>query len=236
MGFQTLMIVDIFSTFDPSNHSTNLISSTLFWSLCLAPIFIIFSSIWGSSPNYQWLFSSLFSIISSQTKRTTGYHLKGFSSILSSLFLTIIFVNFLGLIPSLFRVSPHLLFTLSFGLPLWFTFIISAIACNPKSMAANLLPGGAPRWLNPALIIIETTSILIRPITLCFRLAANMTAGHIVLSLIGIYASIYIFSSCPSFFLIFFIETRYSIFEFGICLIQAYIFCLLLSLYSNDHP
>jgi F-type H+-transporting ATPase subunit a len=71
---------------------------------------------------------------------------------------------------------------------------------------------------------------------LSFRLAANMRAGHILLGLIGIAASSAIFSSPLSFSLLFLIQLGYIIFEIGICLIQAYIFCLLLSLYSEDHP
>jgi F0F1-type ATP synthase membrane subunit a len=32
------------------------------------------------------------------------------------------------------------------------------------------------------------------------------------------------------------IQVFYTIFEFGIRLIQAYIFCLLITLYSDEHP
>ena len=32
------------------------------------------------------------------------------------------------------------------------------------------------------------------------------------------------------------IQVLYSVFEFGIGVIQAYIFCLLITLYSDEHP
>jgi len=76
---------------------------------------------------------------------------------------------------------------------------------------------------------------MVRPITLSVRLVANMSAGHIVLRLIGIYRSSYLFINSLSFLVLLFIQVGYIIFEVGICLIQAYIFCLLLTLYADDH-
>ena len=77
----------------------------------------------------------------------------------------------------------------------------------------------------------------VRPITLSFRLAANISAGHIVLTLIRVYLvfSVFMLGRGVSVFLLF-VEVGYTLFEFGICIIQAYIFCLLLSLYTEDHP
>jgi len=79
--------------------------------------------------------------------------------------------------------------------------------------------------------------MLVRPITLSFRLAANMSAGHIVLTLVRVYLvfRIFVIGSSVIVFL-FLVEVGYILFEFGICIIQAYIFCLLLSLYTEDHP
>jgi ATP synthase subunit 6 len=96
---------------------------------------------------------------------------------------------------------------------------------------------GAPAPLNPFLVIIETVRILVRPITLSVRLTANMRAGHIVLTLVGNYLTARFFiSSIFSILLLISIQVLYTIFEFGISLIQAYIFCLLITLYSDEHP
>jgi len=54
-----------------------------------------------------------------------------------------------------------------------------------KKTIGHLLPDRVPLWSNLFLIIIETIRIVVRPIILRFRLAANITAGHIVLSLIA---------------------------------------------------
>jgi ATP synthase subunit 6 len=108
---------------------------------------------------------------------------------------------------------------------------------NPTSVIAGLLPMGAPAPLNPFLVVIETVSILVRPVTLSVRLTANISAGHIVLTLIGNYLTARFFlSSVFSILLLALIQVFYTIFEFGISLIQAYIFCLLITLYSDEHP
>lgn len=101
---------------------------------------------------------------------------------------------------------------------------------------AGLLPAGAPIALNPFLILIETVRILVRPITLSVRLVANMGAGHIVIGLIGTYLSSAVFSySWLAFFVLLFVQVFYFVFEFGVSLIQGYIFSLLLTLYADEH-
>ena len=77
--------------------------------------------------------------------------------------------------------------------------------------------------------------IIARPVTLSVRLVANISAGHIVLTLISGYSSFFLCSSFIKFFIILPTQVGYIIFELGVCLIQAYIFCLLLSLYREDH-
>merc|ERR1712080_535403 len=106
---------------------------------------------------------------------------------------------------------------------------------------------GISSLLTPLFVIIITTNLIgLIPyvfsstshllFTLSFRLAANISAGHIVLTLLGAYTITAILSSPSRFIFLFPTEILYILFEIGICLIQAYIFCLLLSLYSDDHP
>lgn len=231
------MITDIFSSFDPAiNNIHPLFSGTLFWLLRSSIILILSGSFWLTPSSSQSILFTPINLINSQLSRTFRINIKGISSLLTPLFIIIITVNLIGLIPYVFRATRHLLFTLSFGSIIWLRIILSAISYNPYIFTANLLPGGAPLWLNPFLVLIETLRILFRPITLSFRLAANIRAGHIVLTLLGAYTITAIISSPLSFIFLFPTEILYTLFEVGICLIQAYIFCLLLSLYSDDHP
>ena len=232
------MILDLFSSFDP--HTYSLFSSyspSLFWLINLSLLIISLAIFWIRPSWTFWIFHSLLDIIVSQVSRTFGRHITSTTSLVAPLFIILIMINFIGLLPYVFRSTSHLLFTLRFGLPIWLALILSSVANSPSYFAAGLLPSGAPDWLNPFLVLIETVRILLRPITLSFRLAANMRAGHVVLTLAGVYTTFFLFSGGSiwptiSFFIF---QLFYILFEIGICLIQAYIFCLLISLYSEDH-
>lgn len=230
-------MVDIFSSFDPATNSLFSLSSSIFWFMGFLLLSVLHPLFWVAPNRISGLTNSISSVIVEQVGRTFGTHLKGMSSILSSLFILIMLTNLIGVIPYVFRFSSHLIFSLSLGLPIWATIIVSGVIKSPSYAAANLLPAGAPAWLNPFLILVETLRILVRPITLCFRLTANIRAGHVVIGLVGTYLSRALVTLDPiSLTSLLLIQTGYTIFEFGVSMIQAYIFCLLLSLYRDDHP
>ena len=97
------------------------------------------------------------------------------------------------------------------------------------------MPSGAPLALALLLVIIEIASYLSRPLALGMRLAANLTAGHILLAILGDFGfKLLILSSSftnlfPIFIIIFMV-----ILEVGVLVIQAYVFTLLLLIYLKD--
>lgn len=230
------MLTDIFSSFDPATRLLfSNFPSIFFWGFTILFFLIVSSSYWTSQSSFNQFLRYPKDTAHSQVSRTFGAHLKGFSGLITATFLLILVTNLTGLLPYVFRTSRHLYLTLSLALPLWLRLIISSFLNSPSRFAARILPGGAPDWLNPFLVLAESLRILVRPVTLSFRLAANITAGHVVLRLIGIYAARAIFNPGTSTILLLSIQSFYILFELGICLIQAYIFCLLLSLYADDH-
>ncbi len=68
-----------------------------------------------------------------------------------------------------------------------------------------------------------------RPISLSVRLAANMTAGHILLKIMASFVGLGLIGIFPFSFLLIFTG-----FEIFVACLQAYIFALLCSLYLND--
>nr|YP_010318375.1 ATP synthase F0 subunit 6 [Amalda mucronata]ULC82868.1 ATP synthase F0 subunit 6 [Amalda mucronata] len=230
------MLVDIFSSFD-DNNQVFMSLYILMWIFSLLTIVLFSSLYWIMSPRWITLVSTFKDTASSQVFRSFGANMGGFVNIITGLFLFLILMNLSGLVPYVFSPTSHLAISLSLGLPLWLSLIVSAVFFNPTTVVAGLLPMGAPAPLNPFLVIIETVSIMVRPITLSVRLTANMSAGHIVLTLIGNYLTASLFmSSIFSVLLLLGIQVLYTIFEFGIALIQSYIFCLLITLYSDEHP
>nr|AKL90672.1 ATP synthase F0 subunit 6 [Columbella adansoni] len=230
------MLVDIFSSFD-DNNQVFMSLYVLMWLFSLVTIVLFSSTYWVMTPRWVSVISVFKDTGSSQVFRSFGVNMGGFVNVVSGLFVFLIMMNMSGLIPYVFSPTSHLAVSLSLGLPLWLSLIVSALFFNPSSVVAGLLPMGAPAPLNPFLVVIETVSIMVRPITLSVRLTANMSAGHIVLTLIGNYLTASFFlSSFFSMVLLLSIQVLYTIFEFGISLIQAYIFCLLITLYSDEHP
>nr|YP_514792.1 ATP synthase F0 subunit 6 [Sepioteuthis lessoniana]BAE80058.1 ATP synthetase subunit 6 [Sepioteuthis lessoniana] len=229
------MMVDIFSSFD--DHNSTLFSMHMMtWIISLWSLFFINSSFWINPSNLSNLMNMPKQAINIQTTRSFSMNLGGFSLIVSALFITIINFNMLGLMPYVFSTTSHLAMTFSLSLPLWFSLIISSYSNNPYSSLAFMLPMGTPTFLIPFLPIIESLSILVRPITLSIRLAANISAGHIILTLIGDYLMISMLSNNMTVsFIVMLIQIGYFIFEIGIGIIQGYIFSLLITLYTDDH-
>lgn len=234
------MLTDLFSSFDPLiveiSSQTKNTRVFLMWFANIIPIIASISFFWIAPTRTSQTLSLPISLINDQISRTIGKSIKGITSIVAPLFLFLILTNWTGLIPYVLPSSSHLLLTLSFGLPLWLSLIISSAKNNITSFIAALLPEGAPDWLNPFLTVAETIRISVRPATLSFRLAANIRAGHIVLALIGSYViSLLLSQNITLFLLLLPAHIGYILFELAIGIIQAFIFCLLLRLYSEDH-
>uniref|UniRef100_UPI0030E21025 ATP synthase F0 subunit 6 n=1 Tax=Haemadipsa hainana TaxID=909595 RepID=UPI0030E21025 len=230
------MFMDVFSIFDPYEF-TPLLYNYIYMIIIMLPLFtlMLFNYVWKVKTTSNFIINLPFTMMMSQCMRSKGTNIKGMSIIIITLFLMIISINIAGLISYSFSLSSHLFYTLLMSFPLWSSLIISSFFKKKKQFIAHLLPDGAPEWLNPFLIIIETVSIMVRPLTLAFRLAANMTAGHVVLSLMNLYLSLMMNKFNSNNLLLTFISSFYLLFELMICLIQAYIFCLLLTLYCDDH-
>lgn len=208
----------------------------LVWFLSLVAIIAFRFQYWSKSAKWSSVLKMFYNVASSQLYRSKGLGLKGLVQVVNSIFLLLVILNLMGLVPYVFSVRSHLVTSFLIALPMWLSFIVSGMFYNLRSVIASLLPMGAPAGLNPFLVIIETVRISVRPITLSVRLTANIRAGHIVLTLIGCYMVGRIFMSKGYLVLSAMIQVFYTIFEFGICLIQAYIFCLLVRLYADEHP
>uniref|UniRef100_A0A5F9DBY9 ATP synthase F(0) complex subunit a n=1 Tax=Oryctolagus cuniculus TaxID=9986 RepID=A0A5F9DBY9_RABIT len=85
------------------------------------------------------------------------------------------------------------------------------------------------------LVIIETISLFIQPIALAVRFTANITAGHLLIHLIGDAALALISIRTTTALISFIILLLLTILEFAVALIQAYVFTLLVSLYLHDN-
>lgn len=155
--------------------------------------------------------------------------------ILISLILFIGSTNLLGLLPHSFTPTTQLSINLGMAIPLWAGTVILGFRHKTKVSLAHFLPQGTPLPLIPMLIVIETISLFIQPVALAVRLTANITAGHLLIHLIGGATLALISISTATAFITFVILVLLTVLEFAVALIQAYVFTLLVSLYLHDN-
>lgn len=98
-------------------------------------------------------------------------------------------------------------------------------------MLAHLVPLGTPYVLMPFMVLIESVRNIIRPLTLSVRLAANIVAGHLLLTLLR--------SQCAPARLLLISPLILSlillgVLESAVALIQGYVFRVLRTLYVNE--
>nr|QBK82302.1 ATP synthase F0 subunit 6 [Circus assimilis] len=155
--------------------------------------------------------------------------------ILTSLMMLLLMTNLLGLLPYTFTPTTQLSMNMALAFPLWLATLLMGLRNQPTMSLGHLLPEGTPTPLIPVLILIETASLLIRPLALGIRLTANLTAGHLLIQLIST-ATITLLPTLPTVSaLTSLILLLLTILEIAVAMIQAYVFTLLLSLYLQEN-
>nr|WNH19116.1 ATP synthase F0 subunit 6 [Sphoeroides dorsalis] len=153
----------------------------------------------------------------------------------ASLMIFIISINMLGLLPYTYTPTTQLSMNLALAVPLWLMTVIIGLRKNPTAALGHLLPEGTPTALIPALVIIETISLFIRPLALGVRLTANLTAGHLLMQLIATAAFVLLPMMPTVAILTTILLYLLTLLEVAVAMIQAYVFVLLLSLYLQEN-
>jgi len=223
---------DLFSTFNPETMIMGIKFSGN-WFAGIRVIFFFPQIFWIQSGKGLTSIKIIFEYIQGELVAVYGALVKpGVFLLLIGVFFFIIIINFIGLTPYVFTPSSHLSFTLSLALPLWIGYICIRMFYQFNHIIAHLVPEGTPGVLIPLMVMIESVRIIIRPLTLAVRLAANIIAGHLLLSLIG--GQAYNISKRCVIFLILGLRILI-ILECAVACIQAYVFIILSGLYANDH-
>nr|ANJ70463.1 ATP synthase F0 subunit 6 [Hydroporus obscurus] len=223
------MMTNLFSTFDPS---TNIMNLSLNWISTLMGLLMIPMSFWLIPSRFSIIWINMIITLHKEFKTLLGsFNHKGSSFIFISLFSFILFNNFMGLFPYIYTSTSHMSMTLTLALPLWLSFMMFGWINHTQHMFAHLVPQGTPPVLMPFMVCIETISNLIRPGTLAVRLAANMIAGHLLLTLLGNTGPM-MNSMLISILII--IQLLLLTLEFAVSIIQSYVFAILSTLYSSE--
>ena len=230
------MILSILVNFDPLIHES-VTSKLRYFYLPVILLAALFSfTYWRTIGRACMIKENLAAILVPNWSNSRAVHLKGLIQLLYRVLVMILTFNILRLLPYTLGFTGQLWLVITLAFPLWLSLILSGWWKSAMTAAASLVPQGAPMALGPLVAILETIRLLVRPVSLRLRLVVNISAGHLLLSLIRQFIVSITFSSPLRAFLLILIEIGYLMLEIGISFIQAYIFTTLLSLYANDHP
>ena len=151
-----------------------------------------------------------------------------------TLFLYILFANYLGLIPMAFTTTSHIAVTAIMAMGVFLTVTIVGFIKNGASFLSLFWVISAPLAIRPVLAVIEFISYMVRPLSHSLRLAGSMMAGHAVLKVFaGFVGALGLAGIAP----ILSVVAIYAL-EFLVAGIQAYVFTILTCVYLKDalHP
>ena len=152
------------------------------------------------------------------TKSILGEDAKKFYPLIGSIFLYVIFSNFLGLIPGMVPPTENMNTAFSIGL---FVFVYYNFVGIRESGFAYFKHFLGPVWYIAWLLLpIELISHFVRPFSLALRLSGNMQGDHMVVSIMTSLSPAGLLLPIPFYIL----GTLVSI-------IQAFVFSLLTMLY-----
>ncbi|HEX9823468.1 MAG TPA: F0F1 ATP synthase subunit A [Actinomycetota bacterium] len=166
-----------------------------------------------------------------------GHEGDRFMPLLVTLFFFIFLGNLLEVVPGInFSANSRIAFPLVLALVSWVTFNVVGIRKHGFGgyMKHVLFPPGAPLWLYPLLVPIEfITQIIVRPITLSVRLAANFLAGHFLLAVFFLGTIALFQGGFTAIFgpFAFAIAVALVGFEIFVAVLQAFIFAILTASY-----
>lgn len=155
-----------------------------------------------------------------------------------TLFVFVLFGTLFGLTPIKETFTAQLAVTMSLALVVFAYVNVVAFRTQGVGFLRRFLPAGVPLFAAPVLLFVELVSYLFRPVTLGFRIFANIVAGHIMLKLFGdfcamLVAGLGLAGAAGSLFLLPVMVVILA-FEIMIVCVQSYIFMLITSMYLRD--
>nr|UUF92207.1 ATP synthase subunit 6 [Premocyathus sp. IS-2022] len=159
--------------------------------------------------------------------------LKYFPFILSLFFFGVC-LNVLGLCPYVFTPTVHIIVTLGLSFSIVIGVTLAGFWRFKGDFFSVFMPSGAPLGLAPLLVLIETVSYVSRAISLGVRLAANLSAGHLLFAILAGFGYNMLIASGLAGALPLLIMVFITLLEVAVAVIQAYVFCLLTTIYLAD--
>ena len=202
--------------------------------LCIVGVFVIGSRGRAIVPTrVQSVGELMYGFVYKMVEDVTGKDGVKYFPYIMTIFLFILFANFLGLIPMSFTTTSHIAVTAVLGFGVFFAVTILGFVLNGAKFLGLFWMSDAPLILRPVIAVIELISYFVRPVSHSIRLAGNVMAGHAVIKVFAGFAAIAAISPVS----IVAITAIYGL-EVLVAGIQAYVFTILTCVYLKDalHP
>jgi len=163
-------------------------------------------------------------------KSQIGSNHEIFLPLIYSLFFFILISNLVGNIVYNFAITTSAILTLGLSVIIFLGFTILAVSIHKFKFFGTFVPEGCPLPLVPLLVLIELASYCSRAISLGVRLFSNITAGHVLVSILSNFLLKLINGGLILFILTIIPFTLFLailFLELTVSFIQAYVFTLL---------
>jgi len=171
-----------------------------------------------------------YEFVADMVDTNSGQGAEPFFPFIFTLFMFVLFANFLGLIPYSYTVTSQIIVTFALAATVFIGVTFVGFAKHGLHFLRFFVPEGVPIVLLFLLVPIELLSYCIRPFTLAIRLFANMLAGHTMLAIFGGFAaSVGLAAIFPVL-----LDVAIYALEVLVAALQAYVFAILTALYLRD--
>lgn len=186
---------------------------------------------------WQHLIEKLYALVTQLLSDIITTGSEKYFPFVSVLFLFILSNNLIGLVPYSFTITSHITLTFFLSFSIFVAMNIIGFQRHGMELFSLFLPANTGFFLALLLVPIELISYIAKPISLGVRLFINLMAGHSLLKVIvGFSWNILLVENIKAvvFVVPLIILVLLMGLEFGVALIQAYVFITLTAIYLND--
>ncbi len=177
-----------------------------------------------------------YEFVANMINSTMGHDGLKFFPFIFTVFMFVLFSNFMGLIPFTFTVTSQIAITFTLASFIILVMVVTGLLKHGLHFLSLFVPQ-APWYLLILLVPIEVISFLTRPVSLSVRLFANMLAGH---TLLAVFASFVVLMTTAGGIMYgvavapFLLIVAIYALEILVAALQAYVFAILTCIYLNE--
>jgi F-type H+-transporting ATPase subunit a len=209
--------------------------------LCVVALFVMGTRGRDIIPGrVQSVAEMMYGFVYKMVEDVTGHDGAKYFPYIFTLFVFILFTNYLGLLPLAFTPTSHIAVTAVLGFGVFITVTVLGFVKNGAAFLGLFWMKDAPLILRPVIALIEVISYFVRPVSHSIRLAGNIMAGHAVIKVFAAFAPLVLISAVGVVVTPVSIAAIVAIYGLEVLVagIQAYVFTILTCVYLKDalHP